>query len=322
MIKTARLTALLISFVAVLSAVPSAWGWGCEGHQVVALIAENHLSPRARAMTLKILADNPIDPSLSRYCKQPDLDAMADSSTWADDERVVQPDTGPWHYIDIPRGTRNKDIARFCPQAAGCIISALAQQVAVLQDSHSTPQARADALRYVIHFVGDIHQPLHAATNNDRGGNCVPVAFFDRAPHETNAQAESHTPNLHEVWDVEIIARSWANETPQQIAKDLDHVSPTKIRIWQSRPQSFSSWAWESYEIAERTSYGQLPAKITVEKPVPVETCTDDNHVSARMLQLDERLSDSYQSAAAPVVQAQLTKAGMRLAALLNSTWQ
>ena len=74
--------------VAALAAVPSAWGWGCKGHEIVALIAEAHLNSRARAMAFKILADGPINPALSRYCKEPNLDPFVDSSTWADDERT------------------------------------------------------------------------------------------------------------------------------------------------------------------------------------------------------------------------------------------
>ena len=74
-------------------------------------------------------------------------------------------------------------------QAAASL--ALASQLVILRDPTATPQARADALRYIIHFVGDIHQPLHDTTNNDRGGNCVPVAFFGHAPRETNPTSET-----------------------------------------------------------------------------------------------------------------------------------
>ncbi len=307
--------------IAALVAVPSAWGWGCKGHEIVALIAEAHLTPRARAMAFKILAAGPVSATLSRYCKEPDLDAFVDSSTWADDERTVLPDTAPWHFIDIPRGASESNIAKYCPSATGCVISALNDQLAILRDANATAQARAGALRYIIHFVGDIHQPLHDTTNNDRGGNCVPVAFFDRAPHETNPTDENYNPNLHEVWDVEIIERFMNGQTPQQAADELEAMFHAQLPAWKSQPANFQSWAWESHHLAESTTYGRLPVKIAIETPRPVESCADDDHISTRMLHLNENLGSEYQDASAPVVREQLAKAGIRLAALLNSIW-
>ena len=100
-------TVLLAVLIAAIVA-PSAWAWGCKGHQVVALIAENYLNPHARAMVMQILAASPIDPDLPRYCGDSGLGAFADSSTWADDERSIRPDTAGWHFIDIPRGAPNR----------------------------------------------------------------------------------------------------------------------------------------------------------------------------------------------------------------------
>jgi S1/P1 Nuclease len=305
----------------VLATVPTVWGWGCKGHEIVALIAEAHLTPRARAMAFKILAGSPISATLSRYCKEPGLDAFVDSSTWADDERTVLPDTAPWHFIDIPRGARESSINEYCPPATGCVTTALADQLAILRNRNATAQAHADALRFIIHFVGDIHQPLHDTTNDDRGGNCVPVAFFDRAPHETNPTDENYNPNLHEVWDVEIIERFMNGQTPQQAADELEEMFHAQMPAWRSQSANFKSWAWESHQLAESTTYGRLPTKIAIETPRPVESCADDDHISARMLRLNENLGSEYQDAAAPVVREQLAKAGIRLAALLNSIW-
>lgn len=273
-------------------------------------------------MAFKILADGPISPNLSRYCKELNLDAFANASTWADDERQIQPDTAPWHFINIPRGAPQSSLSEYCQQTNGCITSALAAMVAILKDGNSTPQARADALRYVIHFVGDIHQPLHATNNNDRGGNCVPVAFFGKAPHESNKTSESYSPNLHAVWDVNIIDQFSNDETPQQLADELNSKFHARELAWQSETPNFEKWAWESHELAERIAYGRLPAKIAIEAPVPeLESCSGDNHISTRMLQLNEDLEADYQNAAGPVVEEQLAKAGIRLAALLDSIW-
>ncbi len=299
---------------------------------MVASIAEKHLDAHAAKMSQNILAESPIDPTLARYCKQTGLDAFVDSSTWADDYRSAKPDTGPWHFIDIPRGAAKGDIAEYCPPATGCVISALVAQVRVLRDSSASSQARADALRFVIHLVGDIHQPLHDTTNDDLGGNCVPVTFFDLAPQERNPQRETYSPNLHSVWDEGIIEHFAPPQdaqapTPEQVADEigeaekLDRDFRARFPSWQPGRIDFAAWAWESHQLAEEVAYGKLPHAIPIEPPRPVASCADDDHISTRMLKLDERLADPYEQATAPVVQEQLAKAGLRLAALLNSIW-
>jgi S1/P1 Nuclease len=307
--------------VAAFGLLPSAWGWGCKGHQAVALIAEKYLNPHARAMVTRILESSPISPDLQRFCGESGLDAFADSSTWADDERSVRPETAGWHFLDIPRGAPKGDIAQYCPPSTGCVTSAIADQLTMLRNPDASAQERANALRFVIHFVGDLHQPLHATTNDDRGGNCVPVAFFGRAPEETNPVKEDYGPNLHLVWDTDIIEHFAHGWTPQQIAYELGIKFEAQIPMWESEQVDLESWAWESHQVAENTAYGDLPAKIAIEKPQPVSTCADDDHISTRMLRLQEQLGDDYQKAAERVIQEQLTKAGIRLATVLNTLW-
>jgi hypothetical protein len=272
-------------------------------------------------MVMQILAAGPISADLHRYCGDSGLDAFVDSSTWADDERTIRPDTAAWHYLDIPRGTPKGDIAPFCPAPASCITSAINDQLAVLRDTTATAQSRADALRFIIHFFGDLHQPLHITTNDDRGGNCVPVRFFGLAPKETNAESESYSPNLHAVWDTNVVERLENGQTLQQLADALNIKYKDRIHKWQSTPIDIVAWAWDSHQLAERTSYGDLPAKIAIEMPVNVHTCADDDHISTRMLNLHEDLSAKYQKAAEKVAAEQLAKAGIRLAAELNALW-
>jgi hypothetical protein len=303
------------------SFAPSAWGWGCQGHQIVAFIAEKHLNSNARAMVLQILAAGPIGPDLRRYCGDSGLDAFVDSSTWADDERAVRPDTAGWHFLDIPRGQPAGDIAPYCPAPASCITGAIDDQLAVLRNTGAGVQARADALRYIIHFFGDLHQPLHATTNDDRGGNCVPVTFFGLAPQETNVVNESYAPNLHGIWDTNIIEHFANGRTPEQVAEALDVQFSAQLSAWESEPTNVVAWAWQSHQLAEEAVYGALPSKIAVEKPVTVHTCADDAHISTRMLSLHEELGANYQTVSERIVQQQLTKAGIRLAAALNALW-
>lgn len=340
---------LLALFALTFVLCPAARAWGCEGHQIIAYIAEAHLNPHARAAALKVLAAGPIDPQLSRYCQPVSEDPFADASTWADDFRSQHPETGPWHFIDIPRGAHKGPLARYCAPATGCVVNALEVQLRILKNPKSSASDRADALRFIIHLVGDIHQPLHDTTNNDEGGNCVPVEFFSELPKETNTERESFEPNLHWVWDVGLIdhldnrgaspqpnsqagprdtvprpgsaAFRLGERETTQLAATIDRQFRTQISLWQSQPLDFSAWAWEGHALANSVAYGKLPHAIPIEPPRSVGSCADDNHVALRMLRLNENLGAGYESVAAPVVQQQLAKAGVRLAALLNSVW-
>jgi hypothetical protein len=320
-VKHTRRICSILLLLAACGLAPSARGWGCTGHQVVALIAETNLNPHARAMVAQILAAGPIGPNLRRFCGDSGLDAFADSSTWADDERSVRPETAGWHFLDIPRGAPKGDIAQYCPPATGCITRAITEQLAVLRNPDADAQARADALRFIIHFIGDLHQPLHATTNDDRGGNCVPVAFFGRVPNETNPLNEDYKPNLHGVWDTDIIEHFADGQTPHEFADEMGRKFKAQISVWALEPADLGSWAWESHQVAEDTVYGDLPIKVAVEKEVVVKTCADDDHISTRMLRLHEQIGTGYQATAQAVAQEQLTKAGIRLAAVLNALW-
>lgn len=319
--KPIRLLFIASSLLVAGATAPAAHAWGCKGHYITALIAEKHINPNAWAIITQILDAAPIDPGLSRYCKEKAEDAFTDSATWADDERSVNPSTAGWHFIDIPRGATLGDISQYCPATTGCVTQAIADQLALLRDPNTPAVKRADALRYIIHFVGDIHQPLHTTSNNDRGGNCVPVEFFGKAPAETNKQKESFQPNLHAIWDTDILAQFAGDRTAQQIADELDSKFKDQIPGWQTGSRDPKAWAWEGHEAAEHAVYGFLPNKIAIEAPREIDSCAEDDHIAMRMLRLKEKLADDYENAATPAVQEQLTKAGIRLAAILNEIW-
>jgi len=175
-----KIVLLAVALALLTCTAPPANAWGCKGHQTVALIAENHLTPEARQFIQKLLADNPIDPKLKRWCGNATSDLLVDASTWPDDIRNERKN-GPWHYIDIPRGKRKGDLTEYCGPE-GCVTRAIEEQRAILKDKSDNPLKRAEAIRYLIHFVGDMHQPLHATNNADNGGNCVPVKYFHHEP--------------------------------------------------------------------------------------------------------------------------------------------
>ena len=291
----------------------AARAWGCKGHQTVALIAEKHLTPETRQWVEKLLNENPIDPKLNRYCGGAVRDAMADAATWADDVRGERKN-GPWHYIDIPRGSKRGELEPFCG-AAGCVTKAISEQLAILKDKNADAAKRADALRYVIHFVGDLHQPLHTITNADEGGNCVPLKYFRRNAHEHN---HSFSPNLHSLWDTAIIERDSEGADPGEYADTLDALFAADIEGWQKAGVHVEDWVWEGYDFAESVVYGDLTPKIAIEPNVAVHSCSDDNNIGERLLHQHIMAGEAYQAEAAPVVERRVAQAGIRLAMILN----
>jgi hypothetical protein len=307
-----------------LFVTPAAHAWGCQGHEIVAMIAEMHLNPHALAEVNKLLTDFPRDPALNKYCKETGLSPMADAAPWADDYRSVHPETEGWHFIDIAGDATQKDIASYCPEKNGCLPKALQAQWDILRAPGSTSEQRAQALRFVIHFLGDIHQPLHDTGNNDQGGNCVPVEFFGTEPQLRNPQRESYSPNLHGTWDSGILGHMMGDKTVQQFAAEINSAQASQINGWMASGTNVDpwNWAWEGHEVALNVAYGKLPHPIPVEKAVEMTSCADDNHVSTRMLALHEDLEQPYQDATSPVVQQQIAKAAARLAGMLNDLWK
>jgi hypothetical protein len=293
--------------------VPTANAWGCKGHQTVALIAERHLTPEARELVLKLLSENPIDPQLKRYCGSAVSDAMGDASTWADDVRGERKN-GPWHYIDIPRGAPRGSLEGFCGKE-GCVVSAIAEQVAILKDKSANGARRAEAVRYIIHFVGDLHQPLHSTTNADEGGNCVPIKYFRREPHE---RGHGFSPNLHAVWDTAILERDSEGADPGEYAEMLEGTFAGSIEGWQKAGIHVEDWAWESHEYADSIVYAGLAPQLAIEPNVPVHSCTDDSNIGQRLLHQHIIAGEAYQEEAAPVVERRVAQAGIRLALVLN----
>ena len=302
------------ALLAGLALAPAAKAWGCKGHQTVAFLAEKHLTPEAKLMFQTLLSENPIDPQLRRFCGNAVTNVFADAATWADDERTKAPKTGPWHFIDIPLGATRDQVTQSCG-ATGCVTQAIADQLAILKDKTAPAGKRADALRFIIHFVGDLHQPLHASDNSDRGGNCVPVKYFRRNPHSSGG---SYSPNLHGIWDTEILEREMEGASPSEYAGTLDTLFAESIAEWQQGGMQLENWAWEGHQHAINASYGALPVKIAVETAGIVEKCTDDNSIGNRMLHLHETAGLVYQEAAAAVIQERLAQAGIRLAMILN----
>jgi hypothetical protein len=153
------------------------FAWGAEGHEIVALIAARELSPSARAQVAHLLGSTAM---------------MVHESNWADEIRDQRPETGPWHYVDIPLRAPGYDARRDCPDR-DCVVAQIENDQRILANRKLGDGVRAEALRFLIHFIADVHQPLHAGDNEDRGGNQVRVVMGrERA-------------NLHRIWDADAI---------------------------------------------------------------------------------------------------------------------
>ena len=297
-----------------LAAAPGAHAWGCRGHETAAALAEKYLTSEAKTALLALLNANPIDPSLKRFCGSTGLDTFVDSATWADDERGVDSSTAPWHFIDIPLSKKTGNAQDFCG-IGGCVLTAIAQQLAILKDKSQPAAKRANALRFIIHFVGDLHQPLHAETNGDRGGNCVPVKYFRRNPHEHN---NSYTPNLHHIWDTEIPETAMQGANPTEFADTLDTNFSGSFAQWQQGGMQLDAWAWEGHEHAIDNAYGALGVPIADEPDPPVNSCADNNNIGQRMLHKHIVIGSVYEGQAESVAEERIAQAGIRLAMILN----
>ena len=297
----------------------SAFGWGCDGHQIVALTARAHLTPEVSAAVDELLRANPIDPAVSRYCKDRPDDLMADAATWGDDIRN-QAKTGLWHYVDIPRNvTARTALDAWCPpigpsvdgkDAPGCVVNAIDYQLAILRDKSAPAGARATALRYVIHFLGDIHQPLHDIDNHDQGGNCTTLQFA----------GDDRPTNLHTIWDSKLIQHEMEADklTDADYAASLNSRFGAKYASLAAEPADDpATWAWESNALARSVTYGNLEPGIPVFQSGPELVCAAERE---KIQALHIAIGDTYIAKALPVVDEQLATAGFRLAYLLNAT--
>lgn len=252
--------------------------WGADGHHIVARIALLRMTPAAKQAAQELLG----------------ADDFVASSTWADQVRSARPETYNWHFVDIPVGQNTYDPARDCKATdrGDCIIAELQRAEVEITNSALRIEPRREALKFLIHFVGDLHQPLHAIDNADKGGNDVHVTLVGQPPPTRG------TLNLHAVWDSSILSqRTVMNE--EEYANLLLQSAPAHRA---DAPIDFVAWALESHRLAETCAYaypGFAPGH------PPLSTVVVD-------------LDVAYQQKAQTVIAQQLTLAGLRLADTLN----
>jgi hypothetical protein len=228
-------------------------------------MAQDRLTPAAAARVQATLAQG---------------ETIASMASWADQVRPERKETEPWHFIDIPISSTGLDMQRDCPKE-GCVIRKIEEFRKQWRNETLPAAERREALLFLVHFVGDMHQPLHCANNNDKGGNDVTIEF------------RGMRTNLHSLWDTSLLNRLPPED---QLFADMERaITPAEQAEW-SRG-AVEMWAEESFEAARRVVYGGLPDA----EPGAVPD-----------------LGASYERTAGPVIRRQLEKAAVRLAAILN----
>ena len=256
----ATLLALLITYPCL--------AWGSEGHRIVGAIAAAQLDKQTAKAVAELLDD----------------ETVADAACWADEVRSdKQYDwIKPLHYINVPRGATSVDMQRDGAKGEQ-VVSSIAKYRDILKDTSRPKAERAQALKLLLHFVGDVHQPMHVSFKEDLGGNKLTVTSFGKKS------------NMHKVWDTDLIQRrlrdtkgGWAT-----MSADLwQAITDDQRKAWAASTNPVD-WANESFAITLQL-YAKAPA--------------------------NDGVNDDYYKQWSPTLNARLQAAGVRLGALLNDT--
>ena len=254
-----RLIALLVA----LSVACSASAWGPKGHDIVATVAENHLSKRTLKRVTEIL----------------DGKSMVYVANWMDNASHTPEyaHTKTWHYVNVEPSEGS--YAESVREPKGDVVTAINAIVERLKSGELTADEERVELMMLIHLVGDLHCPMHAGHKSDRGGNGTQVKYFGKSK------------KLHSVWDSEIVesAHRWGYT---EWCEQIDRLGRKQCKdIVQGGPEQ---WIEECVEVA------------------------DDVYRSSTT---GENLSYDYVAKYAPVVESQLLKGGLRLAALIEEVY-
>lgn len=219
--KKSILTSLLLTIACL-----NAWAWGQKGHDVTAYIAEQHLTPTAKAAVESIL----------------DGRSIIYWANWLDNASHQRPlaYTKTWHYKNIDEGVRYEEAPA---NPAGDAVTAIKSRIEILNNPESSLEERQLALKILIHVVGDIHMPLHMGHATDLGGNRIKVKFFNREN------------NLHSVWDSSLpeSAHKWSYTEWQQ---QIDRLSEEEVAAVQAGTPA--DWIAQTHAICEKI-YAETP---------------------------------------------------------------
>ncbi|OGX84066.1 S1/P1 nuclease [Hymenobacter coccineus] len=201
------------------------WAWGVEGHRAVGRLAERHLTSQARRAVHELLG----------------TETVTLVSTWSDE--ILYPPvpefkgTSPWHYVNSPAGLgHDQYVQDLKAQTIPNAYRALLDNLAILKDKSKPKADRAVALKFVIHLVGDVHQPLHAGRLEDKGGNSIKLTYRGK------------DTNLHSLWDSGLL--DYQGLSYSEMGQQYDDVPKAQQRQWQR--DDVTQWLWESYQLSEQ----------------------------------------------------------------------
>lgn len=252
---------LILAFAGLFLTVSPAFAWGPEGHAIVAEIAARYLDPDAAGELQHLLGATGLD----------------SAANWPDRVVAALPQTAPWHYVNIPSSASGYLASRDCPQN-NCVVAKIQWFSRILADRQQSPAARLVALKFLIHLVGDIHQPFHDLADA-RGGNDIAVTLWGKQ------QCGDRACDLHYVWDTALIRHT--GMTRRQYEQSLERmIADAKP---DAGPNDPSAWADESFHLAKEA-----------------------------LVSSGAQIGQSYYLRERPVLDRQLALAGIRLARLLN----
>lgn len=253
---------------------PSASAWGRNGHRIVCEIAFQRFTPESR--------------ELVKQLQRGEAQKFHETCLWADRvKRTTHPETYGYHFVNIPPGKEGLDLRRDCP-GDDCLPWALEHYREILADPSKSLQQRNEALKFLGHLVGDVHQPLHTGRLEDRGGNEIDVCFFGDCGHPQDRI------NLHDVWDSRILNRG--RERWQDLARRLNEaITADDLRRWRTGRggETFDprSWIDESYRLDEDFVYTKVPV---------------------------DGIGEEYYRQAFRIIEQRLQQGGVRLAEIVN----
>ena len=276
-IQFIRRTAAALLFLSTALAPSAAFAWGSEGHRVTGLVAAELLTPRTR------LRLNDLIPGAD----------LGDIANYIDLNRSTLsqliPNSDKWHYDNQPV-CQALTFDEYCPKGE-CASARVPVLVKILSDFTNPPEIRAMAARFLVHLVGDIHQPLHAADDGDAGANFKNVLL----PAATVAR------RLHSVWDSDLVKIALRGSSEREYAHHLlTRFRNKEMREWQKT--DIRDWMNESYELCKSVTYSKLPSFVCREAWTATPIA----------------LPQAYVDAAVETIPLQLAKAGARVAAVLN----
>jgi hypothetical protein len=197
--------------------------WGVIGHRSIGKIAESHLTKNAKTAVYALLGAESI-PLVSTYADEIRSDHQYDY-------------TASWHYVNPPQGLNYDQFVKYLQtDTSANVYHAIIKMEKQLKNPKSSKSEKVFALKMIIHFVGDLHQPMHVSRAEDQGGNKIKLKF------------QRKESNLHSLWDSGLIEYNGFSFT--EMATDLDHIPEAKIKEWQS--DAITKWLFESYQISTK----------------------------------------------------------------------